>query len=363
MKAKLRLEIVAYALRSGVPLILQGPTSASKSLTAQAAAIGIFGQPPLIHALSEQTEVGDLLGRKLFRRHGTTLLKFVPGVLTRAYHKGRVLLLDEFDLCPPKVLSSILAALDGSTIEINGLRFTRHPNFRLIATLNGETEGFSPQQRNILPADVLARFQTSSFRAMERSERDEIFQVSLPAEMPRRDLVLKLICDLHEAVARHFAIQAEGHRDYTRGAAVMTMRNFNAAMAMITFEKQEPREACRVAYLSQLPSVERAQYPDKLEVLGVESANVEQSNHRIILKWQLTLPIRLWLKNLFRIKNPNRRMCSKKACAMSVRNSTTIEQSDFYPFQERKRSTPSSLTIFSARHRAWHLFSLWQRSC
>jgi MoxR-like ATPase len=111
--AKQRLNVVAYAMRSGVPLILQGPTSASKSLTAQAAAIGIFQQPPLVYALSEQTEVADLLGRKLLRRQGTALLKFVPGVLTRAYHKGRVLLLDEFDLCPPKVLSSILAALDG----------------------------------------------------------------------------------------------------------------------------------------------------------------------------------------------------------------------------------------------------------
>ncbi|KAA6370672.1 MAG: hypothetical protein EZS28_033802, partial [Streblomastix strix] len=115
-----RLDVVTYALRSGVPLLIQGPTSASKSLTAQVASVGLYNQLPLIYALSEQTEVGDLIGRKMLRRKGTSMLSYVPGVLAEAYEKGRVLLLDEFDLCPPKVISSILSALDGNTIEIEG---------------------------------------------------------------------------------------------------------------------------------------------------------------------------------------------------------------------------------------------------
>jgi MoxR-like ATPase len=142
-EAKKRLDLVSYALKSGIPLIIQGPTIASKSFTAKVDTKFIFSQYPLIYSLSEQTEVADLLGRKLLRRHGTALISFVPGVLSQAYKDGRVLLLDEFDLCPPKVLSSILAALDGSTIEINGIQIHRHPNFRLIGTLNGETAGFT----------------------------------------------------------------------------------------------------------------------------------------------------------------------------------------------------------------------------
>jgi hypothetical protein len=45
------------------------------------------------------------LGRKLLRRMGTALLSFVPGVLSQASKNGGVLLPDEFDLCPPKVLT------------------------------------------------------------------------------------------------------------------------------------------------------------------------------------------------------------------------------------------------------------------
>jgi hypothetical protein len=38
-----------------------------------------------------------------------------------------VLLLDEFDLCPPKVIGSILSVLDGTTIEINGKQIQLDP--------------------------------------------------------------------------------------------------------------------------------------------------------------------------------------------------------------------------------------------
>jgi MoxR-like ATPase len=103
----------------------------------------MFGKPPLIYALSDQTECGDLLGRKLLKRRGTAFLSFVPGVLSQAYKEGRVLLLDEFDLFPPKVLACILNALDGNVIETHGIEILRHQNFRLIATLNGETAGFT----------------------------------------------------------------------------------------------------------------------------------------------------------------------------------------------------------------------------
>jgi hypothetical protein len=87
-EAKSRLDEVCYSLRSGVPLLIQGPTSASKSVTTHVAAIGLFGDPPLVYALNEQTEVADLLGRKLLRRSGAALLSFVPAFFTQAYTEG-----------------------------------------------------------------------------------------------------------------------------------------------------------------------------------------------------------------------------------------------------------------------------------
>jgi midasin (ATPase involved in ribosome maturation) len=81
-------------------------------MTARVASLCLYNQKPLCLALSEQTEVADLLGRKMLRRSGGALLSFIPGVLTDAYVKGYVLILDEFDLATPRVLTCILAALD-----------------------------------------------------------------------------------------------------------------------------------------------------------------------------------------------------------------------------------------------------------
>ncbi|KAA6335546.1 MAG: hypothetical protein EZS28_052952, partial [Streblomastix strix] len=264
--AKQRLDIVSYALRSGVPLLIQGPTSASKSLTAQVASVGLYGQFPLIYALSEQTEVGDLLGRKMLRRKGTSMLSYVPGVLAEAYEKGRVLLLDEFDLCPPKVISSILTALDGNTIEIEGKQIVRHQNFRVIATLNGETEGFTSQQRNILPSEILARFRTISFPLMSREEYNEIFSQLLKNSNPQYEQQSKQIADVHKSVENYYA--SNQRKDKSRGSAAMTLRNFSYALDLMALDKLKPRDACTIAYLAQIPTTDRTQFNDYIDKLG-----------------------------------------------------------------------------------------------
>ncbi|KAA6368408.1 MAG: hypothetical protein EZS28_036065, partial [Streblomastix strix] len=279
LSAKQRLDIVSYALRSGVPLLIQGPTSASKSLTAQVASVGLYGQFPLIYALSEQTEVGDLLGRKMLRRRGTSMLSYVPGVLAEAYEKGRVLLLDEFDLCPPKVLSSILSALDGSTIEVDGRQIVRHQNFRVIATLNGETEGFTSQQRNILTSEVLARFRTISFPLMSREECNEIFSQLLQKSYSQYEQQSKQISDIHKSVEKYYV--SDQRTDKSRGYAAMTLRNFSYALDLMVLDKLQPRDACTISYLAQIPTADRAQFNKQIDVLG-SSDNFQKLRDEII---------------------------------------------------------------------------------
>jgi midasin (ATPase involved in ribosome maturation) len=162
---------------------VEGSTSAAKSMTARVAAQIVFGKQPLTYALSEQTEVADLIGRKMLCRSGAALLSFIPGVLTKAYVDGFVLILDEFDLATERVLTCILSALDNNFIEAGGNTYRRHPQFRLVATLNGETTGFSDTQRNVLPAVVIARFRTISFEGMKREECWEIFMKQM-IELP-----------------------------------------------------------------------------------------------------------------------------------------------------------------------------------
>ncbi|KAA6379758.1 MAG: hypothetical protein EZS28_024715 [Streblomastix strix] len=261
-----RLDVVTYALRSGVPLLIQGPTSASKSLTVQVASVGLYGQLPLIYALSEQTEVGDFLGRKMLRRKGTSMLSYVPGVLAEAYEKGRVLLLDEYDLCPPKVLSSILSALDGSTIEIEGRKIIRHQNFRVIATLNGETEGFTSQQRNILPSEVLARFHTIYFPLMGTEECNDIFNQLLKKSNPQYENESKQITDVHQCVSNYYT--SDQRIDKSRGSATITLRNFSYALDLMVLEKLKPRDACQIAYIAQIPIIDRDKLKQRMDKLG-----------------------------------------------------------------------------------------------
>ncbi|KAA6398498.1 MAG: putative dynein heavy chain [Streblomastix strix] len=264
--AKERLDLVTYALRSTVPLLIQGPTSASKSLTAQIASVGLYNEFPLIYALSEQTEVGDLLGRKMLRRKGTSMLSYVPGVLAEAYGKGRVLLLDEFDLCPPKVLSSILSSLDGNTIEIEGKQIVRHQNFRVIATLNGETDGFTSQQRNILPSEILARFHTISFPEMNREECNEIFNKLLKKSKLKIEDKSKEIGDIHIAVSNYYT--ANERIDKSRGMTAITLRNFSFALDLMVLGNIQPRDACSVVYLAQIPTVDRVRFDHYLDAIG-----------------------------------------------------------------------------------------------
>jgi MoxR-like ATPase len=86
---------------------------------------------------------------------------------------------------------------------------------------------------------------------------------------------------VHEAVASHFAVTDEGHRDFSRGAAVMTMRNFNAAVAMINYGKLTARNACKIAYLSQLPVREQERYLQKLPVQEKETEQISNLRSEI----------------------------------------------------------------------------------
>jgi midasin (ATPase involved in ribosome maturation) len=164
----------------------------------------------LCHAVSEETEIADLLGRKMLHRSGGALLSFVPGVLTDAYVKGYVLILDGFDLATPRVLTCILAALDHNTIEAGGRSYQRHPNFRFIATLNGETTGFSTNQRSVLPTEVLARFRTISFESMSEDECRTIFSKLIPKKLSITDPLhlTDCIADLHIQISHHINAMA-----------------------------------------------------------------------------------------------------------------------------------------------------------
>jgi hypothetical protein len=73
-EAKKCLNIITYELKSSIPFINQGPIESSKTSTTQAASICLFGNSPLIYALSDQTKILDLIGLKLSNLHFIALV-------------------------------------------------------------------------------------------------------------------------------------------------------------------------------------------------------------------------------------------------------------------------------------------------
>jgi MoxR-like ATPase len=179
-----------------------------------------------------------------------------------------VLLLDEFDSCPPRVLASILAALDGNAIEINGEQIPRDNNCRVIATLNGETTGFTSKQRNVLPSEILARFRTISFDGMSSDECNGISSHLVPSEIPRSKDVARWTAKVDMAIQAHFTNQTPGHRDFSRGEAAMTLRHFNAVIIIMEIGHFRPFDAYTIAYLAQLPQNERKRFKGHMSSLN-----------------------------------------------------------------------------------------------
>jgi hypothetical protein len=169
-------------------------------------------------------------------------------------------------------LACILAALDGSVIEINGGQVRRHRNFRLVATVNGETECFTSKQRNVLPTEMLSRFRTISFSGLTRGECETIFSELVPKSIPQARDIAQAIAGLHAKVQQHFLDPTPDHRDLARAEAIITLRNFSCAMAIMEAGTNNARDACTVAYLAQLPRNERAAVQNQIQRLRQQSS-------------------------------------------------------------------------------------------
>lgn len=241
-QAQQRLEKVIYDLISGQPFIIQGPPSSSKSITVRAASILVFDKYPLSFALSKQTDVSDLIGRKLLQQKGTSSLTFVYGVLARAYSEGRVLLLDEFDLCPPTIPASLTSWLDHDMIEVNGKQILKNGDFRIIGTLNGNAAGRSEYKPP--PSEVLARFRVDNFEGMSKEELKKIFENKV-----QNPLEAAIVADIH------FETLSKLNSD-----KIVTLRNFNAFMALSQFGNWNLHDALFLSYVAQFSLIQQIEF-------------------------------------------------------------------------------------------------------
>ena len=182
-KSKERISLLIHYILTGNPILFEGNTGTAKTRTAIMAykyiKEYINKDISLIrYNLSRETRIDDLISKYVGESKSFIGLKVKEGPFLDAYINGKILLLDEINLAPTKVLQCIQQALDNRyiSVEANGkglIRHDMHENFCLIATQNPNKGGFVGKRQE-LEKEFLSRFQKIYFNEIEIDEMKEI---------------------------------------------------------------------------------------------------------------------------------------------------------------------------------------------
>ena len=139
------VDSLAYALTVNERIYLSGHTGTGKSSLVDQVAAYLNWPVVRVNFDSEISRM-DLIGREvLTQEDGTTVSKFVDGILPTAMQQPCVLLLDEIDFVRPDVAYVLqrLLETDGELVitEDGGRRVKPHPLFRIVATGNTKGQG------------------------------------------------------------------------------------------------------------------------------------------------------------------------------------------------------------------------------
>lgn len=153
------LERVVRAVSAGVNVRLVGPAGSGKTTIAKqaAAALGLeyFGLSGTL-----QTGVHELFG------YMDATGNYVATQFRRAYERGGLFLLDEFDATNPNILASINQAIDADCAPFPDAVIRRHEDFRFMVAGNSlGTEGRNSRyaKSSIIDASTLDRFRATFF--------------------------------------------------------------------------------------------------------------------------------------------------------------------------------------------------------
>ena len=135
-------EVFHHASKSGLPLLLKGPTGCGKSRFVEAMAAEL-GRPLVTVACNEETSANDLLGRWLVKGGDTV---WQDGPVTRAVREGAILYLDEIAEAREDVIV-VLHPLSDHRRELYldrlDQRLSAPPEFMLVVSYNpGYRRGF-----------------------------------------------------------------------------------------------------------------------------------------------------------------------------------------------------------------------------
>ena len=173
-----RLQKLYNYIKVGVPVLLEGPTGTSKTLSSEIVC-KLLGRELIRFNLSSETKTQDLIGRYVGDENSWAGITQKDGPFYQAFKEGKVLLLDEINLASASVLQCIEESLDSGTlsIEIPGRPLVcvqMDPNFRVIATQNPNKGSYANKRQN-LGLKFYSRFQVINFPAFTE---DELLQIA-----------------------------------------------------------------------------------------------------------------------------------------------------------------------------------------
>ena len=138
------LSKVLMALTTNSKCWISGETGTGKSSLVEQIAARLNWPLIRINFDSEITR-SDLVGRDVLKSEsGTTVSKFIDGILPQALAGPNIILLDEIDFVRPDIAYVLQSVLDNYGLRINedGGRMVKiHPNARIIATANTLGQG------------------------------------------------------------------------------------------------------------------------------------------------------------------------------------------------------------------------------
>ncbi|MES1910386.1 MAG: hypothetical protein MHM6MM_002989 [Cercozoa sp. M6MM] len=206
---RLRLSAVARAVASGLPVLLQGPTSAGKTSLVEHLARRC-GHVCVRINNHEHTDIQEYLGAYVSGPDGR--LQFQEGPLVQAVRHGHWVILDELNLAPSDVLEALNRLLDDNReLRIEETRSTikAHAKFRLFATQNppGLYGG-----RKVLSRAFRNRFVELHVGDVPRNELITILEKRCGVAPSRAKLMLDVMGDLQRA--RQHSHVFEGKRGF-----------------------------------------------------------------------------------------------------------------------------------------------------
>ena len=268
-KAKDRLDKLYTYITYGIPVLLEGETGTSKTLSAEIICKYIYEmrksdnyinntrkEEYIKYNLSADVKINDLMQKFVCDTNVLSEMEIVDGPFLKAFKEGIPLILDEINLASEEVLQCIEEALDSGEInmEISGIGHVnskKGKGFCLIATQNPNSDNYL-NKRQYLSKSFLSHFQIIKFPPFEIDELEEIAKQMFKSfnndnEGDEKDK--KFISDLIK-----FHKEWTSKEETKAEIACFTIREIVATVkAYIDEGKENPFKIVKVIYASRYP--------------------------------------------------------------------------------------------------------------